>query len=134
MYIWFSLWDFLSVLEIRKWVERDDLASFYEFLYRLGYNLDEDIEFEASYHRTLDNTIVFCPRVIGRERTDEEYLESGLASDEAWKISVGKYDPTLLREIEEMSKTKCFTQALTEHLEDYWGSGGADKDIEITGG
>ena len=111
-------------------VEEEDFVAFYEFLHTIGININEEIEIESCYHRTLvDNVVVYCPRILGYERTDDEYLKSGYASEEAWKISVGKRDVTLLRELEEMSKRSNFTLQIVEHIENYWGKSGLDQNL-----
>lgn len=133
MYTWLSFWDILSIPELREMVDTDDYGSFYSFLYAMGFDLDRELEYDSCYHRTLTKEIVYAPRVLARERTDKEWLEGGYASDEAWKISVGRKDVSLLAELEEMSKQSSTTGEVIKYLEDYWGSGSdLTRNIEVS--
>lgn len=134
MYRWLSLFDILSIEEMKEIIVNEDYWSFYEALNQAGFDINKDIDFESCYHRRVTGEVVYGPRLIGEERLDPEWIGSGHASEEAWKASIGKRDVSLLRELEEMSKESNFTGELIAHLENYWGSGGCTTPyIEVSG-
>lgn len=59
----------------------DDLK---QILFDLGMSLETDIEIQDNImHRNRFGQIVQCTRWVGDERTDEEWLKSGYASQAA---------------------------------------------------
>ena len=59
----------------------DDLK---QILFDLGMSLETDIEIQENImHRNRFGQIVQCTRWVGDERTDEEWLKSGYASQAA---------------------------------------------------
>lgn len=129
---WLSLVDILLIPEGKEIVLNDDMGAFYSLLYEVGFDIDEEIDFESCYHRLMTNKeIVYAPRIVGVERKDKEWAESGYMTEEAWKISIGIKDVSLLRELEIMSRQSNFTGQLMEHLTNYWGEGGTSTKIEV---
>ena len=52
-------------------------------LWQFGMNIDYPIEYQAcTLHRNRMNNVVQCCRYVGQERTDDEWLSSGYASQE----------------------------------------------------
>lgn len=127
------MWDILSIPAMREVVLNEDYWKFYQALYEAGFDINQDIEFESCYHRRVCGEVVYCPRVIGFERNDPEWMCSGYATIEAWKIGIGKRDVSLLRQIEDMSRESNFTGELCEYLESYWGEGSdLTRNIEVS--
>ena len=121
-----SLVDILLVPEAREIVLNDDLGKFYDLLYDIGFDINEEINIESCLHRLMSsNEVVFAPRVVGLERSDDDWRNSGYMTDETRKRIAGRKDVSLLRELEALSKESNFTGALCESLEAYWGSSGA---------
>ncbi|MCK9530414.1 MAG: hypothetical protein M0R77_07625 [Gammaproteobacteria bacterium] len=120
---WMSVWDMCRIPEVKDILLADDLTETYNLLYDVGFDINKEIYVESCYHRTIYKEVVYAPRFVGEERLDDSWINSGYASEEAWKILVGKKDVSLLRLLEEMSKESNFTGEITEHLSNYWGSG-----------
>ena len=73
-------------------------------LHQYGYDVRVGYEIEDKYHRSLtNNEVVFGPYIMGYERQDQEWLDSGFASFEAKVEAVT--DPHLREALMEMSKT-----------------------------
>ena len=133
MYIWVSMHDILDNPTLREVVLSNDEGTFYKALDEAGFDINDDIEWQACYHRRLNKEVVYGVRIFGREKTTEEWLSSGNASLEARKVAAGRKDVSLLREMEAMSKQPNFTGQLVEHLENYWGADGcSDPLIEVS--
>jgi hypothetical protein len=133
MYRWLSVFDILSIPEMKVVVYNEDYWTFYQALHEAGFDINQDIEFEPCYHRRVGGEVVYGPRVIGYERRDDGWMCSGYATEEAWKINIGKRDVSLLRELEGMSRESNFTGELCEHLTNYWGVGSElTRNIEVS--
>lgn len=66
-----------------EWAKEND-AIFKEYLYDLGLDSRLPFEFQIDVeHRNRLNRVVTCTRVVGLERNDPEWIESGNASQEA---------------------------------------------------
>ena len=73
-------------------------------LYQYGYDVKIGYEIEDKYHRSLtSNEVVYGPYIMGYERQDQEWLNSGFASMEARMEAVT--DPHLRQALLEMCKT-----------------------------
>ena len=80
-----SLLDIQEVIPNFKldWIEHYENDARVLF-WNLGLNVEYGIEIQAEVlHRSKLCGVVKCPRVLGVERTDREWLHSGNASDEA---------------------------------------------------
>lgn len=59
----------------------NDIPKIKEILWKYGMDTkNKEFEEVQCQHRNLQNTIVNCTRYNGAERTDKEYLASGMAS------------------------------------------------------
>ena len=66
-----------------EWAKEND-ALFKEYLYDLGLDSRLSFEFQIDVeHRNRLNQVVFGTRVVGLERSDIDWIESGHASQEA---------------------------------------------------
>lgn len=73
-------------------------------LYQYGYDVKIGYEIEDKYHRSLtNNEVVYGPYIMGYERQDQEWLDSGFASFEAKVEAV--QDKSLRDALLEMSRT-----------------------------
>lgn len=73
-------------------------------LYQYGYDIRVGYEIENRYHRPLtSNEVVYGPYIMGYERQDQEWLNSGFASLEAHTEAVK--DPSLRDALLEMCRT-----------------------------
>ena len=73
-------------------------------LYQYGYDIRVGYEIENRYHRPLtSNEVVYGPYIMGYERQDREWLNSGFASLEARMEAVK--DPSLRDALLEMCRT-----------------------------
>lgn len=52
-------------------------------LHGMGMNIKTAVEKQEVTHRNRFGNIITCPRWVGNERVDKEWLESGYASQEA---------------------------------------------------
>ena len=81
-----------------------------EVLYQIGFDkehwfneTDSFYEIMECKHKTRSGKVVDGKRFSGYERTDQSWLESGIASDEAKMMS--RKDRSYLQEIRTLSKT-----------------------------
>ena len=73
-------------------------------LYQYGYDIKVGYEIEDKYHRSLtSNEIVFGAYIMGYERQDRDWLDSGFASMDARLEAVD--DHSLRDTLVEMSRT-----------------------------
>lgn len=88
----------VKIMQTGKKEEIDNL------LYQYGYDVHIGYEIENKYHRSLtNNEVVFGPYIMGFERQDAEWLDSGFASLEARMEAVK--DPSLRDDLLEMCRT-----------------------------
>lgn len=93
--------------------EEDYPETFKNMLWSLGMDSRYDYtRYDAIPHRNKMNQSVVCSRWVGNERTDEEWLKSGYASQEA--IDKGKNSPLL----DSLYKEKAFTVDTQFYLEE----------------
>lgn len=59
--------------------EEDD-SALKSILYECGIDVEKEYDWHYCTHRRMNNEVVTCPRVEGKERIDREWLESGMAS------------------------------------------------------
>lgn len=61
-----------------------DKDKFLKILYDFGMDTSQQIEVQTDIqHRNRFNNIVICDRYVGHERIDQEWINSGYASQEA---------------------------------------------------
>lgn len=90
-----------NAVKIMQNGNKDELDN---LLYQYGYDVRVGYEIENKYHRSLtSNEVVFGPYIMGFERQDKEWIESGFASLEA-KIEAVK-DPHLREDLVQMNRT-----------------------------
>ena len=59
-------------------------TNFNKLLFSLGIDINKPVELQENLiHRNRLNKVVLCPRWVGTERTDEEWLQSPYSSHEA---------------------------------------------------
>ena len=82
---------YISLSEINKfrpeinkeWIEQHP-AEFKEILFSLGVDVEIPWDYQENLnHRNAFNESVTCDRIVGNERTDQEWVDSGFASREA---------------------------------------------------
>lgn len=93
--------------------EFDYPETFKSMLWSLGMDSRYDyIRTDAIQHRNKMNQLVICSRWVGNERTDDEWLKSGYASQEA--IDKGRNNPLL----DSLYKERAFTVETQRYLEE----------------
>lgn len=82
---------YISFSEIQKvdksitpeWAE-SNIDKFHKILFDLGLNTEIPYDWQRSIqHRNRFNETVTCDRIVGNERTDQDWVDSGFASREA---------------------------------------------------
>lgn len=119
-----SVVDALSFPESRKVVLSGDKKLLYEMLYSLGFDVfKSDLEYQICYHRPLvaPNKVVYTGRWVCRERDDEEWLNSGWASEEKKREMVFFKDPDLYKDLHEMSSYPNWSGRIEKYLKEWWG-------------
>lgn len=112
-----SFYDLMQFKEYKDIVASGDEEAFKDMLWALGMNIQSDThEIVECKHRpysligkgpTKEAEIWFGPAVIGSERIDSQYIQSGYAS---WEAKVAALtDPSLRAALSSMGK-----QAITE--------------------
>lgn len=112
-----SFYDLMQFKEYKDVVASGDEEAFKDMLWNLGVNIESDThEIVECKHRpysligkgkTKEDEIWFGPAVIGSERIDSQYIQSGYAS---WEAKVAALtDPSLRATLSSMGK-----QAITE--------------------
>ena len=83
--------NYISFSELQKvdtsitpeWAE-NNIDKFNEILNDLGMDISVPYDWQRNIpHRNRFNEIVTCDRIVGNERTDKGWVESGYASQEA---------------------------------------------------
>lgn len=82
---------YISLSEIQKFLPEVDSSwytnrteEFNNILFELGLDLNTPYEYQESIqHRNMLGEIVTCARIVGNERTDQEWVISGYASQAA---------------------------------------------------
>ena len=81
---------YVSLSEIQTvapWVNQDFIDNnkdiFEKMLYDLGMDLRLPYEVQDVTHRNKFGNVITCPRYVGNERTDVQWVTSGYASPEA---------------------------------------------------
>ena len=88
----------IKIMQSGKKEEIDNLLHQYGYDIRVGY------EIEDKYHRSLtSNEVVYGPYIMGYERQDQDWIDSGFASLEARMEAVK--DPHLRDALLELCKT-----------------------------
>jgi hypothetical protein len=62
---------------------KDNPIELERTLWSLGLDTNQPYEHQEVTHRNRFGNIISCPRFIGVERLDKEWIESGYASEEA---------------------------------------------------
>ena len=82
---------YISLSEINKvrpeidsnWINKNQ-GEFKDILFQLGLDTNVPWDYQENIqHRNRFNEVVICDRWVGNERTDKEWIYSGLASREA---------------------------------------------------
>ena len=72
-----------------EWVQNNDIL-FKSYLYDLGLDVNQPFEYQVDIeHRNRLNQVVFGTRVVGLQRVDPDWINSGNASVEAVDKSKG---------------------------------------------
>jgi hypothetical protein len=75
-----------------EWAMQSDANNkvFRQYLYDLGLDINQPFEYQTDIeHRNRFNQVVLGARVVGLQRQDQEWIESGYASIEAIDKSKG---------------------------------------------
>jgi hypothetical protein len=105
----------VSESEIKEVLPDFNSATYalHNILYNLGMDVSKGIEQQNGLmHRNRLNKVVKCPRWVGEERQDEEWINSGYASQEA----LDKYSGN--RILEDLYRSKNLTQDAQIALEE----------------
>lgn len=70
--------------------------QFKNILHQWGMDVHSEISCSVLQHRNLQGKVVTCRRWTGRERRDQEWIDSGLAS---WELMVSLSDPEVQKDI-----------------------------------
>lgn len=101
-----SLYDLMEYSEAKKAILENDKQSLNKFLHYLGFDVTQEIEYEDCLHRPLmskSNQPVYGTRIVGFERSDSEWEQSGNMS---WEQKVNlTSDPHLRVELAVMGKS-----------------------------
>lgn len=82
---------YISFSEIQKtnpeitpdWA-KNNIEEFHNILFQLGMDISIPYDWQVNIpHRNYFNEVAICDRIVGNERLDRDWLESGLASREA---------------------------------------------------
>lgn len=101
----YSMYDLMMYDEVKEAVKKGDVKAFEKCLHKVGVDLKKGYCFAERLHRPIhrdSNTPVMGTIVIFEERTDEEWIKSGLASFDAEVRAKG--DTSLEKEVESMSR------------------------------
>lgn len=75
-----SFSDLVLDKEFIKAYGESDTTKIHELLYKYGMDYKKGVEEVYCTHRNLQNKVHTCIRYEGFERTDQEYIDSGMAS------------------------------------------------------
>ena len=128
---WISLYDLLSFPESSDIVHNSDFIAFYQLMHDIGFDINEEIEYQDLYVRALVDNSIQLGRFVGIERKDDEWRDGGYCTFENRLEIAGKKDLSLQRELMKMSIESNFTGQLQQYLEDYWGGSSPGKLIEV---
>ena len=127
---WVSLYDLVSIPEIKEVILNDDLGTFYEILWEAGFDINKEIEYDPSYCRSMiDHKVICFGRFVASERDDDEWRDSGNMTLETRMRIAGRKDATLLKEMEALSRESNFTGDLCDSLESFWGESAPSQAI-----
>lgn len=79
-----SMSDLVLVDKFKEAFSSGDRDKVLDILYENGMDVKRPISSELVQHRNLQNQIVTCVRLVGNERTDKDWRNSGAASITAW--------------------------------------------------
>lgn len=65
-----------------EWVNNSE-KELPDILYGLGMDITKSVEQQVVEHRNRFGNLITCPRWVGCERVDNEWIKSGYASEEA---------------------------------------------------
>lgn len=115
--------DLLSFPESKDVVVREDEEALKEILYSLGFDVYKyGYEYQIVLHRPLTtNKPIKTGRFIGYERDDEEWLNSGMCSEEKRLGMMYLKDKEFVKDLERMSEYPKWTLIAMEHYEEIYG-------------
>lgn len=126
---WISLGDLMLCEDAKEALLNNDTGAFYEQLHDAGWDINEPIEFEDVYCRSLLNSqVITLGRVVGEERTDDFWMSSPWCTFENRLEQAMLRDSLLGYEMKEMCRYYNFTGEIIRHLEDAWGSRNDQED------
>lgn len=113
-----SLSDLIEVEGFAEAYGKDNKKQIREILWNCGMDTTQEVEEFVCEHRNLRKQVVKCLRYNGYERTDKEWLSSGVATLEA--VIASSEDPHLRQELRTMSREmaidRSFDGALQENV------------------
>lgn len=65
-----------------EWIDNSE-KELLDVLHGLGMDINQSVERQVVEHRNRFGNLITCPRWVGCERTDEAWIKSGYASEEA---------------------------------------------------
>lgn len=114
-----SLFDACAVKGAREAILQDDLGTFYDMLYHVGFDIDREIEFQDVFCRSmLHPRFITKGRWVSFERRDEDWLNNSLCTLENRLTVVAGKDPSLAKDLEEMSTLPNFMGATLNAMGD----------------
>lgn len=112
-----STFDLLSFDESKKVLSEGSEEDLINLLYELGFSKDHEIEIQECAHRPMVTKAVYNgARFFGRERIDDEWLNSEYCTRENKLELIGVKDTSFLKELLEMSKETNFTAMIVSHI------------------
>lgn len=113
-----SLYDLMEFEKSRKVIVEGDYSGFYDILFELGVDIDEQIDTQDCLHRPLTsgNVVKYGTRWVGVERSDKEWMESEWCTRENKLRVMGRKDPEFVRDLEKMGSYPEFTQRAMDCL------------------
>jgi len=114
-----SMEDLRAVPEAYKVFMEGSHQDFMDLLYSIGFDTKKDIEVETVFHRPMVHSReVACPRWIGEERSDPEWMASPYCTLENKLVQIGKKDVTFQKELVEMGTFPNYTAMFVDHIKD----------------
>jgi hypothetical protein len=112
-----SLEDLRSVPQAMEVLEGNDMAAFYTMLHDIGFDVNREIEMEVVAHRPMvHQEIVICPRWVGHERKDDEWMKSKSCSFGNKLEKIGTTDLAFQKELVAMGATPNYTAMFIDHI------------------
>ncbi len=95
---------------------KNDAVVINRILYACGFNINKPITFQFCEHRNLQGKIVSCDRVVGTERVDSFWINSGGASEQ---VKLEQCEGSLVKELAGMGRRGITSAEVGYNSKDY---------------